>query len=156
MAKDGGKVRYAMGLFEDAPSLKRAAAALVSVGIEPPSLCVAGERATIETSGAIDWAGDGHSPRIISLEDEHTVLGIVADSEPLWSLDTPLASAIGSHARGLIHSADIWGSIVPHLARGAMLLIAQAPSAALQDEAMRIFLRYSRYPVHAEEFIRLL
>lgn len=156
MAEYGGKIRYAMGLFEDVPSLKRAAAALVGLGIAPPSLCVAGDSAAVEATGTESWAETGGSPAVLPLHHDGGVLGVLAEGAPLWSRDTPAARSLGAKASESFHATDIWTAVTPHLCRGALLLIAQAPSAALQDEAMRILLRYSRYPVHAEEFIRLI
>jgi hypothetical protein len=157
MVEDGERTRFAMGLFEEVPRLKTAVRELVGLGLAPANLCLAGERAAVEACNADHWAGPEHAARIIPLRRGTIVLSVVSESA-LWHANTPIARALEPHAHPsptVAMITSVWDLIVEHLSNGALLLVALVPSAALQNEAMRILLRTSRHPVHADEFFRI-
>jgi hypothetical protein len=157
MAQDGEKVRYAMGLFYDLPLLKTAASALFDLGLDPRQLCLAGERVAVESGNAGVWTRPEHTPHIIPLPRAKTVLGVLTNGT-VWGAETPIAQALEAGAQAKpqrLPATNFWDVISEHLSSGALLLIARVPTARFQDEAMRALLRYSRHPVHAEEFFHL-
>ena len=157
MAEVGEKTRFAMALFDDGPRLKAAAKDLVGLGLSPSSLCVAGDRAAIESGSADGWAGPDHTARIIPPERGRIALSIIPNHIS-WHANALIVQELEERTHAFAPSApttNSWDIIVEHLLKGALLLVALVPTAGLQNDAMRILLRYSRYPVHAEEFFRM-
>lgn len=156
MVEDGERTRFAMGLFDDVPRLKTAVIDLVALGLAPANLCLAGQRAAVENGNAEGWAGAEHVARVVSLGRGAIVLGVISETA-VWHVNTPIARTLEARAQARATSAmtTSWDVIIDHLDNGALLLIVLVPSASLQNEAMRILLRHSRYPVHADEFFRI-
>ncbi len=157
MVEDGEKTRFAMGLFDDLPRLKTAVRDLTGLGLHPSNMCVAGERAAVENSNAEAWAGLEHVARFIPSQSGKIVLSVIPEAT-FWDANIPILRAFEEVPRPHAGSSlltDTWASIGDRLSKGTLLLVTLVPSVALQNEAMRILLRYSRYPVHADEFLRI-
>jgi hypothetical protein len=156
MVEDGERTRFAMALFDDVPRLKTAAIDLVALGLAPANLCLAGERAAVENGNAQAWAGPEHVARLVPLGRGTIVLSVIGETA-MWHVNTPIARTLEARAQASATTAMTtgWDFIIDHLDNGALLLIALVPTAPVQNEAMRILLRYSRHPVHADEFFRI-
>jgi hypothetical protein len=156
MAGGGEKLRFAVGVFEDAARLRKAVDELIDLGLDPRELCVAGNRAAIERGNADGWAGAPYVPELKQLHNNANVMAVLAGGS-LGDADSPAVSALrdGGHSSPTAPGAEVWSAISECLRKGALLLMAKLPSAALQDQAVRTLLRHSHHPVHAEEFFRI-
>jgi hypothetical protein len=157
MAGGGEKLRFAVGVFEDVARLRSAVDDLIDLGLDPRDLCLAGSRAAVERGNARQWAGPSQALEVKPLHNQPTVLAVLAGGGSSWDVDSPVVDALREGGCGCsppAPGAEVWSAIGDNLRKGALLLMAQLPSAALQDQAVRALLRHSRHPVHAEEFFR--
>lgn len=153
MAEAGPKIRVAIGIFDDIARLTTAAEALIALGIDPRSLCLAADRKIQPDSAALRWANARETSRFAWFQP----LDAATDAPDVpWDqraidviAETLEAGAFSSY---MARSSDVWGTISTHVSEGALLLAALLQSASLQDQAVRALLLYSPHPVHAEEF----
>lgn len=155
MAADGKKVRFAIGVFEDLARLNRAADALIALGLDPADLCFVAGRAVASVNTAGRWLPAKQTSQMVWFQ-----YAAQARTAPPggWfamraaSLIAEALDAAGAPGSYRSPASDVWSTINTHLVKGAFVLVARLPSASLQDQAVRALLRYSRQPVHAEEF----
>jgi hypothetical protein len=151
MAGEGAKMRFAIGIFEDLASLTRAAEALIGVGLDTSDICVAARRAALSDAPADLRSVAGQGSQVVWFQYGSPAL--IAPPQGWFPTNAaPLISSVGTSRPHHSPLSDIWSTIDIELAKGALLLVARLPSTSLQDQAVRALLRYSRHPVHAEEF----
>ena len=151
---DRGKVRVAMGMFDDDLRLGRALLELARLGIYARAVCLIGKRAALE---ATRLAGDEAGPRLLPVDGFASLSSLAAAVAAPFGFD-------GAALQALQHDLDDTRRQPPgrysrecledRLRSGALLLIALVPTARLQDAAVRVLLRHSQYRVHTEEFLR--
>jgi hypothetical protein len=153
MAEACPKIRVAIGVFNDIARLTAAADALIALGLAPMSLCLAVERTTKLPSAALPWAATENCWRFAWFQrlDAHADASGASPDHRVVDLVAEALEAAGARSHWP-RSSDGWSTINTHLSKGALLLAALVPSAPLQDQAVRVLLRHSPYPVHAEEF----
>jgi hypothetical protein len=153
MAEAGPKIRVAIGVFNDIARLTAAADALIALGLAPMSLCLAAERTTKLPSAALHWAATENSWRFAWFHHPDAAADASGARQDRRVVDLIAEALEAAGARShWPHSSDGWSTINTHVSEGALLLAALVPSAPLQDQAVRVLLRHSPYPVHAEEF----
>jgi hypothetical protein len=156
MAGERAKLRVVMGVFEDLACLGSAADALMNLGLDPTDLCFAAGRETAPADTADIWIPTEQSSPMTWFQHGGPTPAASAGSGFASKAASLIAATLAATvvAPGFYRSpvADVWNTMNTHLADGALLLFARLPSAALQDQAVRALLRYSRHPVHAEEF----
>lgn len=157
MVAGGAKLRFAMGVFEDLARLNSAADALMDLGLDPTDLCFMVERAVAPVDTADVWIPAEQSSRMAWFQ--HCGPGPALAAPPGGWFAAKAASLIAAAIEAAATprpyrspASNVWSTMNTHLANGALLLVARLPSASLQDQAVRALLRYSRQPVHAEEF----
>jgi hypothetical protein len=152
MGAGSAKLRFALAVFEDLGRLNRAASALLDLGLDPADLCfVSGRKA----APASCWVPVERTSQ--ALWFQHGYPGLSAPSGDCLarraaSLITPMLERTGAPPSYRSPVYSVWSITNAHLAQGELLLIARLPTPSLQDQATRALLRYSREPVHAEEF----
>jgi hypothetical protein len=148
MAAADARLRLAIALFEDEAQRDKALAALLALGLENAALCCV-------DSGAAPVHGNAGREGLPAQVCRVTLPPRGVRSQAAAREETPpgwAAFVIGEAADGLrLPAPAIGAAMLAHLEKGAFLLMASLPSASLQDEAVRVLLRFSRHPVHAEE-----
>jgi hypothetical protein len=155
MVAGGAKLRFAMGVFEDLARLNCAADALMDLGLDPADLCFMVERSVAPIDTANVWIPAEQSSQVVWFQHCGPALAAPPGNWFAGNAASLIAAATEAAATSRPHrspASDVWSTMNTHLADGALLLVARLPSASLQDQAVRALLRYSRQPVHAEEF----
>jgi hypothetical protein len=155
MAAGTSKLRFAIGIFEDLAGLGRAADALVDLGLDPADLCFVARPGPALDDATGRWVLAERTSQ--TLWFQHADPGLSASSGDCLairaaSLITPMLGATVAPPAYRSPVYDVWSTMNTHLAEGEFLLVARLSSPSLQDQATRALLRYSRRPVHAEEF----
>jgi hypothetical protein len=155
MVTEGAKLRFAMGVFEDLARLNSAADALMDLGLDPADLCFMVERAVAPADTANVWMPAEQNSHVAWFQHRGPALAAPPGGwfagNAAWLIAAAIEAAVTSRPYRS-PASDVWSTMSTHLADGALLLVARLPSASLQDQAVRALLRYSRQPVHAEEF----
>lgn len=156
MAEKPAKLRVAMGVFDDLPHLNAAAVTLSDLGLEGENLCFVTDRAAVPPSAGEFWTVAGQTSRLVCFQYAPTP---PSDSRALFAarmacLIAGALNTVSAFKSQNLRAFHLWSAIDAQLSQGALLLAALAPSTALQDRAVRILLRYSPHPVHAEEFLQ--
>jgi hypothetical protein len=153
MAAPDARLRLAIAVFEDEAQRDKALAALLALGLETAALCcVDGGAAPVRGN-----AGRGGRPAQVCRmalppEGARSHAAACEDAPPGWAACVIGETGGGEMAGGHRPPAPAIGAaMMAHLEKGAFLLMACLPSASLQDQAVRVLLRFSRHPVHAEE-----
>ena len=155
MVAGSAKLRFAMGVFEDLARLNSAADALIDLGLDPTDLCFMVARAAAPVDTADVWVPAEQSSHMARFQHRGPALPSPTNGCFAATAASLIAATLGATAAPRSYrspASDVWSTMSTHLANGGLLLVARVPSASLQDQAVRALLRYSRQPVHAEEF----
>jgi hypothetical protein len=155
MAEKPAKLRVAMGVFDNLVDLNAAVVALTDLGLEGRNLCLVTSRATVPPGATELWSPAGQTSHLACFQfgaagRDASEAGFAARMTCLIAGALDAIAALGSHR---LRGSHVWSTIDVQLSQGALLLAASAPSAELQNRAVRALLRYSPHPVHAEEFL---
>jgi hypothetical protein len=154
MAETAIKLRLAMGMFDDLARMNAAAVALTDLGLEAKNLCFVTDRATVLPDSAGLWSAAGQTARLVCFQYAATPADASGNrlSTRAVCLMAGALDAAGAFSSHSLRASHVWSAVNTQLARGALLLTALVPNSPLQDRAVRLLLRHSPHPVHAEEF----
>jgi hypothetical protein len=151
MATECAKVRFAMGVFDDALELDKAAAALIAIGLDPADLCFGSRRATPRGDGELGTAAET-APEMTWVNCGSRVPEAAPDSPSAVPLIAGALDEAIVPGRRRSRPSEARGTVNQQLEDGAFLLVALPLTATQQEQAARALLRLSRQPVHAGEF----
>jgi hypothetical protein len=155
MGAGSAKLRFSMAVFEDLARLDMAANVLVDLGLDPMDLCCVARREAAPGDAAGHWVLVERTSQGLWFQRSNPRLSAPSrDSlaRRAASLIAPMLETSGAAPSHRSPVYSVWRIMNAHPARGELLLIARLPTPSLQDQATRALLRYSREPVHAEEF----
>jgi hypothetical protein len=152
MATECAKVRFAMGVFDDALQLDKAVAALIALGLDPEGLCFAAGRAAPAGDGSKLGTPAGATSEMTWFNCRSPAPEIASDSPSVVPLIAGALNDAITPGRRRSPASEARGTVNQPLKDGAFLLVALPLTVAQQKQAARALLPPSRQPVHAGEF----
>jgi hypothetical protein len=160
MGSDVDILRLAVGVFYDIDRLINALKDIFSLGLTHDDVWVAGQKQLFDAGSPLQQGLIGAGGGLATLADRIGAAGELPDASPLWGTGGPLQNLFltartqkDANGAGRFFIGGRIGRVLQdHAGKGAIIATARAQGPSIQDQCVRVLLRYSLHTVHSMEY----